>query len=76
MPPTDAATPGPAAAAPPDAHGRAGDPARGPAAARRRALPRLLAALGAGAALLAGFAAYLSPHLVLDLANLAWSCFR
>ena len=29
-----------------------------------------------GVALLAGvFAAYLSPHLVLDLANRVWACF-
>lgn len=44
--------------------------------AQRR--PRLLRAAAwalAAAALAAVFALYLSPHLVVDLANRVWSCF-
>jgi hypothetical protein len=36
---------------------------------------RLLAWTGVAAALAAVFAAYLNPHLVVDLANRAWACF-
>lgn len=37
----------------------------------RRWLPWVLA----GAALVAVFLAYLSPHLMVDLANRLWACF-
>lgn len=37
--------------------------------------PAWLARLAAAAALLAVFAAYGSPHLVVDLASRLWACF-
>lgn len=40
----------------------------------RQAL-RLLGWLAAGAALAAVFMAYLSPHVMVDLANRVWACF-
>lgn len=36
---------------------------------------RLLTGIGVAAVLAAVFAAYLSPHLVVDLANRIWACF-
>ena len=36
---------------------------------------KLLAWLAAGLVLALVFAAYLSPHLVVDLANRVWACF-
>ncbi len=36
---------------------------------------RLAAWCGAAAALALVFSAYLSPHLVVDLASRVWSCF-
>lgn len=36
---------------------------------------RILAWAGVAAVLAATFAAYLSPHLVVDLANRVWACF-
>lgn len=36
---------------------------------------RLAAVLLAGAALAGVFAAYLNPHLVVDLASRVWACF-
>lgn len=36
---------------------------------------RFLVWTAAAAALAAVFAAYLSPHLVVDLANRVWACF-
>ena len=36
---------------------------------------RILAWVAARCALAAVFAAYLSPHLVVDLANRVWACF-
>ena len=41
----------------------------------RRPLLTWLAWLAAGAVLALVFAAYLSPHLVVDLANRVWACF-
>jgi hypothetical protein len=41
---------------------------------KRRAL-RVGAALLAAAVLAAVFAAYLNPHLAVDLANRVWACF-
>ena len=38
-------------------------------------MTRLLAWTAAGLALAAVFAAYLSPHLVFDLARRVWACF-
>ena len=43
----------------------------GPRGAWRKAAGGLLAAV----ALAAVFAAYLNPHLVVDLANRVWACF-
>ena len=43
----------------------------GPRGAWRKAAWGLLAAV----ALAAVFAAYLNPHLVVDLANRVWACF-
>lgn len=42
-----------------------------PRSAWRKAVGGLLAAV----ALAAVFAAYLNPHLVVDLANRVWACF-
>ncbi len=36
---------------------------------------RTLVWLAAGAVLAAVFGAYLSPHMVVDLANRLWACF-
>ena len=36
---------------------------------------RLLAAVAAALALGAVFAAYLNPHLMVELANAVWACF-
>lgn len=36
---------------------------------------RILAWAGAAVVLAGVFAAYLSPHLVVDLANRVWACF-
>jgi hypothetical protein len=38
-------------------------------------LRRLALGLVIGSALAAVFAAYLNPHLVVDLANRVWACF-
>jgi len=36
---------------------------------------RWIIAVGVALALAAVFAAYLNPHLMVDLANAVWSCF-
>lgn len=41
----------------------------------RRTAPRLLAWTAALAVLALVFAAYLNPHLAVDLANRVWACF-
>ena len=41
----------------------------------RRAWRKATGALAAAAVLAAVFAAYLNPHLVVDLANRVWACF-
>jgi hypothetical protein len=42
---------------------------------KRPLFRRTLIGLGAAAVLLAVFAAYLNPHLMVDLANRIWACF-
>ncbi len=55
----------------------AGRRVEGTPATGERARPwlRVVAWIGAGAALAATFLAYQSPHLALDLANRLWACF-
>ena len=43
--------------------------------ARWRWLATVAAVVAAAAALAGVFAAYLNPHLVVDLANQVWACF-